>query len=209
MDEVNRFSAGMFGYLIVGILVLGVFPMSICKVSFSKGSLDDSSPFFHKYHEPGDSILGGIISHSFVVSETITFTRHPFEDLSAAFILLTQTYQHILALVFAVKEINGNPQILTNVTLGFNIYNNYFNPKLTYEATMKILSTPDRFIPNYKCDFQNNLVAVIGGPNSNDFFYIATILSQYKIAQVVFVHGRGKKNLKKSVTIPLLVKYET
>ncbi|XP_032092371.1 vomeronasal type-2 receptor 26-like [Thamnophis elegans] len=100
--------------------------------------------------------------------------------------LLTQTYQHVLALVFAVKEINGNHQILTNVTLGFNIYNNYFNPKLTYEAMMKILSTPDRFIPNYKCDFQNNLVAVIGGPNSNDFFYIAAILSPYKIAQLAY-----------------------
>ncbi|XP_060541306.1 vomeronasal type-2 receptor 26-like [Pantherophis guttatus] len=96
---------------------------------------------------------------------------------------LTQTYQHILALVFAVEEINGNPQILTNDTLGFNIYNNYFNPKLTYAATMEILSTPGRFIPNYKYDFQNNLVAVIGGPNSNDFLHVATILSQYKIAQ--------------------------
>lgn len=85
MGEVNRFSAGRFGYLIVGILVLGVFPRSICKVSFSKGTQGDTSPFFHKYYEPGDSILGGIISHSFVVSEDITFTRHPFEDLSALF----------------------------------------------------------------------------------------------------------------------------
>ncbi|KAM6451827.1 vomeronasal type-2 receptor 26-like [Liasis olivaceus] len=81
------------------------------------------------------------------------------------------------------KEINGNPWILTNVTLGFNIYNNYFHPKLTYAATMEILSTPDTFIPNYKCDFKNNLVAIIGGPNSNDFLHMATILSQYKIAQ--------------------------
>ncbi|XP_015746603.1 vomeronasal type-2 receptor 26-like [Python bivittatus] len=48
---------------------------------------------------------------------------------------------------------------------------------------MEILSTPHRFIPNYKCDFNNNLVAVIGGPHSNDFLDIATILSQYKIAQ--------------------------
>ncbi|KAK9397917.1 type-2 vomeronasal receptor [Crotalus adamanteus] len=186
MGEVNKFSRTAFEYLIVGSLVLGLFPMSICKVSFSKGIRGDPSPFFHKYHKPGDSILGGIISHSFIVSQTITFRRHPFEDISAEFILLTQTYQHILALEFAVIEINGNPQILTNVTLGFNIYNNYFNPKLTYAATMEILSTPGRFIPNYKCDFQNNLIAVIGGPNSNDFLHIATILSQYKIAQLAY-----------------------
>lgn len=103
----------------------------------------------------------------------------------------TQIYQHILAIVFAVKEINGNPHILTNTTLGFNIYNNYFNPKLTYAATMEILATADRFIPNYKCDFGNNLIAVIGGPNSNYFLHIATILSKYKIVQVDLVHETG------------------
>ncbi|XP_025029535.1 vomeronasal type-2 receptor 26-like [Python bivittatus] len=100
--------------------------------------------------------------------------------------LMPQTYQHILALVFAVKEMNRSPQILSNVTLGFNIYNNYFVPKYTYAATMEILSTPSRFIPNYKCDLQNNLVAVIGGPNSNDFLHIATILSRYKISQLAY-----------------------
>ncbi|XP_063158723.1 vomeronasal type-2 receptor 26-like [Candoia aspera] len=83
-------------------------------------------------------------------------------------------------------EINADPKVLTNITLGFNICNNYFNPKLTYAATMEIISTPDRFIPNYKCDFQNNLLAVIGGPNSNDFLHIATILSKYKIAQITY-----------------------
>ncbi|XP_015670497.1 vomeronasal type-2 receptor 26-like [Protobothrops mucrosquamatus] len=104
-------------------------------------------------------------------------------DMDDTLLLLIQSYQHILALVFAVKEINADRTVLTNITLGFNIYNNYFDPKLTYAATMEILSTPSRFIPNYKCDFQNNLVAVIGGPNSNDFLHIATILSKYKISQ--------------------------
>lgn len=105
--------------------------------------------------------------------------------------MLTQTYQHILAVVFAVKEINGNPEILTNMTLGFNIYNNYFDLKLTYAAIMEILSTPDRFTPNYKCDFQNNLVAVIGGPTSDYFLHVATFLNKYKIVQVDLVHEGG------------------
>ncbi|XP_070810225.1 vomeronasal type-2 receptor 26-like [Pituophis catenifer annectens] len=50
---------------------------------------------------------------------------------------------------------------------------------------MELLSTPGRFIPNYKCDVQNNLIAVIGGPNSYEFLYMASILTNYKIAQVV------------------------
>lgn len=103
---------------------------------------------------------------------------------------VTQAYQHVVALVFAVKEINENAQILTNVTLGFKIYNTYCNARYTYAATMELLSTESRFIPNYKCDLQNNLVAVIGGPNSYEVLHMANILTNYKIAQVSGFHER-------------------
>ncbi|XP_063158722.1 vomeronasal type-2 receptor 26-like [Candoia aspera] len=135
---------------------------------------------------PGELIIGGIISQFFIMSDEIKFTRHPSQDMFNDLMLLTQAYQHVLALVFAVKEINANHKILTNVTLGFNIYNNYFSPRYTYAATMELLSTTSRFIPNYKCDLQNNLVAVIGGPNSDEFLDMSTILTNYKIAQLAY-----------------------
>ncbi|XP_062993117.1 vomeronasal type-2 receptor 26-like [Elgaria multicarinata webbii] len=62
----------------------------------------------------------------------------------------------------------------------------YFSASWTYLASMQLLSTKDRFIPNYKCDFQDNLVAVIAGPNANVCFYMATILYSYKIPQLTY-----------------------
>uniref|UniRef100_A0A670YY21 G-protein coupled receptors family 3 profile domain-containing protein n=1 Tax=Pseudonaja textilis TaxID=8673 RepID=A0A670YY21_PSETE len=76
------------------------------------------------------------------------------------------------------------PLILPNITLGFNIFNDFFSPLYTYEATMELLSAPNGIIPNYKCGLQNNLIAVIKGPGSMDFLDMATILTYYKFAQV-------------------------
>uniref|UniRef100_A0A8D2IR03 G-protein coupled receptors family 3 profile domain-containing protein n=1 Tax=Varanus komodoensis TaxID=61221 RepID=A0A8D2IR03_VARKO len=93
-------------------------------------------------------------------------------------------YQHILALLFAVKEINENPEILPNVTLGFQIYDIYSDAEMTYRGTMQLISTKNRFVPNFKCDIQDNLIAIIGALRSDATHQIANILGIYRIPQV-------------------------
>ncbi|XP_054850258.1 vomeronasal type-2 receptor 26-like [Eublepharis macularius] len=64
--------------------------------------------------------------------------------------------------------------------------NFYFSASRTYQTSMEVLSTRGRFIPNYKCDTHNNLLAVIGGPSESVFHHMATILLTYKIPQVTY-----------------------
>uniref|UniRef100_A0A670J6E4 G-protein coupled receptors family 3 profile domain-containing protein n=1 Tax=Podarcis muralis TaxID=64176 RepID=A0A670J6E4_PODMU len=93
-------------------------------------------------------------------------------------------YQHIVALEFAVKEVNEDPHILPNITLGFHLYDSYNNARSTYLATLLLLSMVKKFVPNYICDVENNLSGVIGGLDSEISFYVATVLDLFKIPQV-------------------------
>ncbi|XP_053120351.1 vomeronasal type-2 receptor 26-like [Hemicordylus capensis] len=105
------------------------------------------------------------------------------------FRVVSKNYQHILALVFAVKEINKNPKILPNFTLGFHIYDSYYDVKWTCYTTMQLISMGNRFVPNYSCDIQDNLVAVIGGPSSKISLEVANVLDIYKIPQLLYGFG--------------------
>lgn len=98
--------------------------------------------------------------------------------------VVPKNYQHILALAFAVEEINENPTLLPNATLGFHIYDSFYNAEMTYKATLNLLSTQHRLVTNYKCDVQNNLIAIIGGLDSWISLCTVTITNTYKIPQV-------------------------
>ena len=97
---------------------------------------------------------------------------------------MTHLYQHIVAFAFAVKEINENQHIVSNVSLGFQLYNGYFTASWIYLASVELLSQSGQFIPNYNCDLENIPVSVIGGATYDFLFHISSILSMYKVSQV-------------------------
>ncbi|XP_063158517.1 vomeronasal type-2 receptor 26-like [Candoia aspera] len=138
----------------------------------------------HKYHQAGDLLIGAIVSQTFVFFDNeIEFIEYPLPASVGDFNVVLKNYQHILALAFAVKEINETPQILPNLTVGFRIYDSYFNAQWTYHATMLLISSSERFLPNYSCDTQNNVITVIGGLDTQTSLHVATLLDIYKIPQ--------------------------
>nr|XP_020663086.1 vomeronasal type-2 receptor 26-like [Pogona vitticeps] len=95
-----------------------------------------------------------------------------------------KNYQHILALAFAVKEINEDPQILPNISVGFHILNSYYTPRMTYKATLSLLSTQSWFVPNFRCNNRKKLIALIGEHISEITSNMATLSTSHKVPQL-------------------------
>uniref|UniRef100_A0A8C6VK34 G-protein coupled receptors family 3 profile domain-containing protein n=1 Tax=Naja naja TaxID=35670 RepID=A0A8C6VK34_NAJNA len=101
--------------------------------------------------------------------------------------MTTKFYQHILALTFAVNEINKDSKILPNITLGFHICDSYSDAMSTYRTTLELLFKMHRVIPNYECDSGKKLISVIGGIGPSVSFHMANLLSLYKIPQNSYI----------------------
>ncbi|XP_061447619.1 vomeronasal type-2 receptor 26-like [Rhineura floridana] len=168
------------------VLLLALFLCQACQAYVVKCTIQYPHRPLHMYRQSGDYIIGGILSHGTFFSSSESFNEEPPPPLPEELLVVPKGYQHFLALAFAVKEINENPQLLPNHTLGFHIYDSYDNAKKTYHATMLLLSALGFFSPNYLCYIQNNLAAVIGGLDSEISLHVATILHIYKIPQLTY-----------------------
>ncbi|XP_032092091.1 vomeronasal type-2 receptor 26-like [Thamnophis elegans] len=80
-------------------------------------------------------------------------------------------------MIFTIKKINEELQLLPNITLGFRICDRYGG----YHAKMDFFSSQNRFIPNYKCGNLNKLISVVG--NIDPGISLVDILDTYKVPQ--------------------------
>ncbi|XP_077171538.1 vomeronasal type-2 receptor 26-like [Paroedura picta] len=172
--------------LIVFVMVLIALYWSTGKVHDAKCTIRESLTRLHTYYQEGDLIIGEISSFVSTTADQMYFNEPPKDMAYETPFVRTRHYQYALALAFAVEEINKNLRLLPNVTLGFHIRDIYMNERESYRATMQLLSTKNRFIPNYKCDFRSNLIAVVGGAEAKTSLYIATVLSLYNIPQLAY-----------------------
>ncbi|XP_070592651.1 vomeronasal type-2 receptor 26-like [Erythrolamprus reginae] len=94
--------------------------------------------------------------------------------------------ERILCFVFAIEEVNKNFQLLYNLTLGYNIHDNYLNTCATSDALLDMLSTGEANVPNYSCGKKDNLMAVLDGSFDDISIQVSTLVGTYKVPQMSY-----------------------
>ncbi|XP_062035393.1 vomeronasal type-2 receptor 116-like [Lepus europaeus] len=115
----------------------------------------------------------------------LSFLSMPMDKVETKW-QLWKNYQYVLAFRFAIQEINKDPQLLPNLTLGFQLYNSVTSGQFTLRSTLHWLTGKHHLIPNYTCQTQGKTVAIIAGTTSVFSAEIGTMLELYKTPQITY-----------------------
>ncbi|XP_012891441.1 PREDICTED: LOW QUALITY PROTEIN: vomeronasal type-2 receptor 116-like [Dipodomys ordii] len=148
-----------------------------------RGSLADTTCFStmkQPAHMDGDVMITGIFPMYTLGIDHSNSHASRQEDNK---LFIFKNYQYVLALAFAIEEINKNPNLLHNLTLGFDVYDVHFNAWTMFKNPFICLFGKYK-IPNYSCVRGSSSIAILTGPSGVTSDQIGTLLGLYRFPQV-------------------------
>ncbi|OCT57030.1 hypothetical protein XELAEV_18004090mg [Xenopus laevis] len=150
---------------------------SQCRIHITKPKYE------YKYFQDGDIIIGGVFTVNTGIfyipdnnNKNIPLCVNPFFD----------SYKDIRFFLYAVDEINKNPDLLPNITLGYHVYDPCANSRLAIGSVLQILSGPRSVVPNYSCRDKGQIAGFIGDRSTITSLPIAQLLSIYGYLQISY-----------------------
>ncbi|NP_001258812.1 vomeronasal 2, receptor 124 precursor [Mus musculus] len=141
-----------------------------------------------EFHHEGDVVIGAFFPlHTYYTGKKMPHPTVPYLYLDNYIQYNFKNYQYILTLLFAIEEINRNPNLLPNISLGFDFYNVRFTEKETLDNAVIWLSAlvQRKFLPNYNCK-KRNFTAALTGTTWKTSAQIGTLLQLFKFPQITF-----------------------
>ncbi|KAM5237912.1 vomeronasal type-2 receptor 116-like [Ctenodactylus gundi] len=162
------------------VLLLLQRPLSVCSSAAEDCLLRRGT----SVRKDGDVLIGGFFSLYYCFFLTGIINMEPRKDFLVS-LLMPNSYQNALAMVFATEEINRNPQLLPNVSLGYEFHNFLYSHWRMLESSLILHSGQDE-IPNYTCGKQRKSVALLTGTVWATAAQIGTFLELYRFPQLTF-----------------------
>lgn len=96
----------------------------------------------------------------------------------------TVEYQILMTFLFAIDEINKDPHLLPNITLGYHLFNTCGYNMKAIDSIMKILTGYKGRAPNYSCMEIRKVIGFVGDTNFPSTLAMAELLNIYQYPQV-------------------------
>ncbi|XP_070586381.1 vomeronasal type-2 receptor 26-like [Erythrolamprus reginae] len=135
------------------------------------------------FYSPGDHLIGIVLTADETLHTKLLFNVAP----SLQFVFRDpDVYGFFFRFLFLfnIQLINKNSQFMHNLTLGYNIHDNYMSTFHTSDALLDILSTGEANVPNYGCGRKENLLALLDVASREISIQMSTLVGTYKVPQI-------------------------
>ncbi|XP_069495769.1 extracellular calcium-sensing receptor-like [Ambystoma mexicanum] len=93
-------------------------------------------------------------------------------------------YRDVLAMVFAIDEVNNTPELLPNITLGFRVFDSCMSESRAVEGMLALLSGTNGPVPGYRCLKHPPMAGIIGETMSSLTIPMARIMGALHYPQI-------------------------
>ncbi|EDV28894.1 uncharacterized protein TRIADDRAFT_19351, partial [Trichoplax adhaerens] len=132
----------------------------------------------------GDVVLGGLFSVHFEYTPSQRRCTHMNE----------RGVKWVQSMIYTVDQINDNPHLLPNITIGYDLRdtcnspNNAIQESLNFVIYSHLDDNQNKQLVENKSQFSSipNMIGVIGGRSSRVSLTVASLLSNFDIAQVSY-----------------------
>ena len=94
-------------------------------------------------------------------------------------------FRRAQTMAFAVTEINGNPRLLPNVTLGYILYDTCLTLEMAFRAALSSISGRETQIQlDEGCVGSPPVLGIVGDPSSANSVAVSSLLSRFRVPLV-------------------------
>ncbi|XP_035239987.1 extracellular calcium-sensing receptor-like [Anguilla anguilla] len=169
---------GVYTWLWLWVLMdVGVISESTCRLQETLNS--------QSVYKEGDVIIGAVFPiHLQPPEPNLDFTQRAAPFRCQSFYL--RGYRWLQTAIFAVEEINRNPQLLPNLTLGYALADTCLAETTTLGAALGLVTGKDPVVTSSRCGRTPEVPVIVGDARSSGSIVIARTLGVFSIPMVSY-----------------------